>query len=66
MLGHQRESVQFVKSTIAARNDLLHYNGGQDVVDKKGVPLPCVCRHKVDPGLPDSTRDFRHTRTARG
>jgi hypothetical protein len=66
MLWHQRERVQFVESTITARNNLLHNDASQDGVDEKRVPFPCVCRHKVDTGLPNATRDFRHSRTARG
>jgi hypothetical protein len=66
MLRHQRERVQFVESKIAARNNLLHNSACQDVVDEKGVSFPSICRHKVDTGLPNATRDFRHSRTARG
>jgi hypothetical protein len=30
------------------------------------VPFPGVCRHEVHTSLPDATRNFRHTHTARG
>jgi hypothetical protein len=63
---HQRERVQFVKSTITARNDVLHNDAGQDGVDEKRVSFPGICRHEVDACLPDATRDFRRSRTARG
>src|SRR5579863_7232088 len=61
MLRHQRERVQFVKSTITARYNLLDDSVCQDVVDEKRVSFPGVCRHKVETALPDASRDLRHS-----
>jgi len=66
MIGHQYESMQFVKSAISATNNPFDDNICQGGVDKDWMFLPGIGRHEIRARLVNSSRDPSQIRTLRG